>query len=226
MFNYEGHTASKNSGGGTGSSKPDGNKYQVEQGSSYIETTGQIASASESGGMKMKFKQSIGNHYWMTAYCGYNPKNSDSIRSISYSPLYDGIAKSFSFKYKKYDKASGNKHRFRVYKIGVVYRTADTSYTIKDHINLNGSWYNLMNFVEGGTYTGTVTVDIDQRAQPMGIYFQLETQGNGTGTTSSSYITVYDIQWQSTQSKEAIMMPYETHWYFNPPTPERPIWTS
>jgi len=224
LFDPRGFTAEKNSDGGTGSNSPASNAFQVERGSDYIYTSGDITSTSTSGGMKMAFNTSIGKHYWYTAYCGYGPKNSSPMRDLYYSPIYDGIVKGFSFSYKKYEGSSNNKHRFRINKIGVAYRTDNTMYSTYDVKNYSGQYYNLKNFVPGGTYTGTVTVDMELRQQPMGIYFQLETEGGGIGSAGGSYINVYNLQWISTQNKEAVLMPYGTNYYYAPPSP-RPIWT-
>lgn len=225
LFNYEGHTAEKNSADSTGSDAPGENNFQVQRGSTFITTTGNMISHNEAGGLKMAFARPIGDHFYMTSYCGYCPKNSPSLRNMNYSPIYDGIVKGFSFKYKKFDNAptSSNKHRFRINKIGVAYRTADTQYRLRDVVSY-GTNYDLMNFVSPGTYTGTVTCQIDRTAQPVGLYFQLETQGGGTLTTDGSFITLWDIKWESTETKEALMSPFTTYYNHTPATP-RPIWT-
>ena len=71
LFQMDGYTAEKNSSGGTGSGAPSGNAFQVEKGSSYITTSGRPVSKSESSALQMRYAQSISNHYYMTAYCGW-----------------------------------------------------------------------------------------------------------------------------------------------------------
>ena len=229
LFDMTGHTAEKNSDGGTGSGTPSTNKFQVERGSSYITTTGIPISKSESSGLRMIFAQSISNHYWMTSYCGWLSHNSANANQVKHSPLYDGICNSLTFNYKKYDDAvnSGRtNNRFRMMKMGMSFRDSSGSGYTRDLTPTSGQYWNLMNFgTSTATTTGTVTMSVPTNARPFGFYFQLETEGNGARYPSGSYIRIWNLKFGSTKNDEAILSPYEAQSSASAPYP-RKLWTT
>ena len=177
----------------------------------------------------MEFAQSIGNHYWMTSFCGYLRHHSGGLGGINYSPLYDGIAHKLTFNWKKYDGAvasSKSKHRFRVQKFGLVHRNPSNTSTTRDAISVSGC-DNLTKFSTGSATTsgtGTLTFSTDI-SQPVGFYVQLETEGGGTGNTSGSWVKLWNVNWVSNKSKEAIMSAYKSYSAVDPPA-KREIWTA
>jgi len=228
LFDYAAKTAEKNPSNSTSSSGPTANNWAVEKGGSYISSSGNWGSKLENDAWKMQFNTKIGNHYWYTSYCGYLKHNSGGVGSIKYSPLYDGIAHKITFNWKKYDHAlaeNKTKHRFKVNKFGIVHRNGDSAVT-KDVKSISG-YTNLTKYAASYTTssgTGTLTFNTDQ-IQPIGFYVVLETEGGGTGGASGSWVKLWNVNWQSTESKDAIMSPYGTYSSFSAPS-KREIWTA
>lgn len=227
LFQMDGYTAEKNSSGGTGSGAPSSNSFQVEKGSSYITTSGRPVSKNESSALQMRYAQSISNHYYMTAYCGWAPYNSANASDIRHSPLYDGICNKLSFSWKKYDDAANSGHsnnRYRLRKVGMAFRNDSGSGYLKDLSVSGGNSGNLFNFNAPGTSSGTCEMTVPANARPFGMYFQLETEGSGARYPSGSYIKIWNLKFHSSKSDEALMMPYDSYSSASPPA-NRPIWT-
>ena len=229
LFDYTAKTAEKNSDGGTSSSNPGSNYWQVEKGSSYMSSSGDWSSKVEDGSWKMEFAQSIGNSYYYTSYCGYLRHNSGGPGGTNYSPLYDSIATGLTFNWKKYDSAvaSGkSKHRFRVSKFGLMHRTSSSSAQPRDTLMTTGCT-NLLNFgVSSSVSSGTGELTFaTSETQPIGFFIQLQTEGGGTGSTSGSWIKIWNVNWKSSKTKEAIMEPYTTYGWTTGPS-KRKIWTA
>lgn len=216
-------TAERNSGSsGTGSGAPATDTYQVERGVSYIVTTGHPMGGSGNG-FKMRFDTKIAKHYWMTSIFG--AEKHDNPSTHQYSPLYDANFKGITFKWKKVDNGSSSGQRFRIKKIGVVYRSGSTSTSLKD---LPTDSSNLFKHASVGTTTGTSTLELSSGlSHPIGFYFQLETEGSGGAIgTSGSSIEIYDLKFIGTNtSREAILSPRAAYSSMSPPA-KREIWTS
>jgi hypothetical protein len=236
LFEMNGVTNEKDSRGGNQDRDTVAtNEFDAEKGSTHIKSEGVAVHRSLNSGWKMSFAQSIDKSRYFSSYCGYSPKNSTALKTKKYSPLYDGICNGFTFKYKKYDGASAKgdtKNRYRVVKFLISYRSADTSYILRDCAFTGGNYYNLTNFINGsqegagkdGVFTGEVTCSMPTIAQPVGIICQLQTEG-GAFAQSGSYIIIYDLKFSSTKSNEAIMMPFDTYDSVSIPSP-RPVWTT
>jgi len=219
LFNTNSSTLERNSGSsGTGDGAPAPDTYQVEKGGDYIRTYGNPLT---SDGMYMEFKQTIGLHYWMCSIFGAHKQQDPT--DFNYSPLYDNIFKGVRFNWRKYDTGS-SKHRYRLYKMGVVYRSSNSGTTLKD-FGRDGS-QNLFNFGTTGHSDGTCELTLSSGlSHVIGFYFQLETQGGGVGSTGGSWIKISDLQYIGTNNnREAILSPRTKYSTRTPATP-RPIWT-
>ena len=221
LFNTNSSTLNTNSSGGTSKNSPGTNAYQVEKGDTYITTYGNPLSSS---GMYMEYKQSIGNHYWMTSIFGAHKQRNPA--DFNYSPLYDNIFKGVRFNWSKRDNGNSGstKDRFRLYKMGVVYRNSNTGTALKD-FSRDGS-KNLFNFGTTGTTSGSCELILSSGlSHVIGFYFQLETEGGGATTASGSWIKINDLQYIGTNNnREAILSPRTKYSTRTPATP-RPIWT-
>jgi len=219
LFNTNSSTLSTNSSGGTSKDTPGTDAYQVEKGGDYIRTYGNPLT---SDGMYMEFKQTIGNHYWMTSIFGAHKQQDPT--NFNYSPLYDDIFKGVRFNWRKYDNGSSSKHKYRLHKMGVVYRSSNTGTSLKD-FGRDGS-QNLFNFGTTGHTNGGCELKLSSGlSHVIGFYFQLETEGKGSGSTGGSWIHISDLQYIGTNtSREAILSPRTKYSTRTPATP-RPIWT-
>ena len=177
----------------------------------------------------MKFAQSISNHYYMTAYCGWAAQNSSNASNIRHSPLHDGICNQISFNYKKYDDAvaSGRtNNRYRLRKMGMSFRDSGGSGYLRDLTPTGGQYWNLMNFgTSTATTTGEVRMSVPTNPRPFGMYFQLETEGNGSRYPSGSYIRIWNLRFYSTKSDEALMLPYDAYSSASLPS-NVPLWAT
>lgn len=233
LFNMYGVTAEKNSDGGTGTSAPQANKFQVERGRSHITTSGVPVVRGESGCLEMKYAQSISNHYYMTSYCGWAVQNSSNASNINHSPLYDPICNKLSFSWKKYDDAvkdGRTNNRFRMVKIGMSFRSSSGGGYLKDLSAISGSYSNLFSFntnssASNGITSGTCTMSVPANSCPFGMYFQLETEGSGSRYPNGSYIRIWNLRFYSSKSDEALMLPYQAYSSATPPT-NTPLWTT
>ena len=229
LFNMYGVTAEKNSDGTQGNSAPAANKFQVERGKDFIETSGIPVKRNETGCLEMKFAQSISSHYYMTAYCGWLAHNSSNANAISHSPLHDGLCNQISFNYKKYDAAvnSGySNNRYRCRKIGMSFRDSGGGGYTRDLTPTGGQYWNLMNFgTNTATTTGEVRMSVPTQPRPFGIYFQLETEGSGPRYPDGSYIRIWNLRFYSTKVDEALMLPYQTYSSASLPS-DVPLWAT
>lgn len=233
LFEMNGRTNEKNSSGGTGSSAPGTNAFQTERGSSFIASSGVAVHGSMNSGWKMMYNTSIDASRWFSSSIGFCPYNSDDIRSMRYSPLYDGICNGFQFKYKKFDQAAQDgqtRNRFRAAKLLMVYRNGNTGYYLRDCPFTGGAYFNFSNFVTGssstdkGHFSGTISCSCPTLPHPIGMVCQLQSEG-GVGGKSNSYITIYDLEFYSSQTKEAIMLPFKEYYYTTKDDPQ-PMWTT
>jgi hypothetical protein len=172
--------------------------YWCEKASSYITTTGNPFASSESGAMQMKFAQTIGNHYWMTSVIA-ECKPVPDYNTKQYCPIFTGV-QGIRFKWKRYcagsdtAKSGAGRHRFRCFKVGATFRSGVNSHELLDCWYV-GSPHPFFQF-KAGTQSGEIALtlrNLQERKQLVGLWFQLETQGNDTGTVSGSYIKIWDL---------------------------------
>lgn len=232
LFEMNGVTNNKDSrNGNADNSSVPANEFDAERGDSHIASSGIAVHYSVNSGWKMSFAQSIDKSRYFSSRVGFAPYNSDGVKRMKYSPLYDGICNGFTANYKKYDAASAKgdtKNRYRVAKFVMIYRNGDIGYTMRDCSFTGGQYYNLTNFVNDsaktGVFTGSITVSCPAIAQPIGLVCQLQTEGGAFGQ-SGSYITIYNLKFTSNQNKEAIMHPFQTY-ENSTPNAKRAIWTN
>ena len=211
-----------NSSGGSKDENPPKNGYSVEdRAKTYLTVTGNPHTTS---GFKSAFNTGISNAYWMTTNYGADPRSNP--KNSAYSPLFDAIFKGVTFDYEKRDSSTNTKNRFKMWKMGVVYRASDSSMGLCDLTTDGG---NLFQFTGSSdqTFKGSCDLDcIENRtlSHVMGFYFQFRTEGGGK-YPSSSYVTIKNMRFKSTKSNEAILMPRSTFNSKNVPSGARAIWT-
>lgn len=198
------YTASVSSDGKSSSwpdkgTEPPRDTYWCEKGSSYIASAGNPFHGSNTypnGALDIGFAQKIGNHYYMTTLIGvpaYGPTNGWG--SHEYCPIFEEYVRGISFQWQKVCNGSGGKHRFRLIKVGGVFRTGNNKADVKLLDFSKVGTPELFKF-SAGTFSGKINLSIRnsiRASQLVGLYFQVETEGQSTGTVSGSHIRIWDM---------------------------------
>jgi len=219
------------------SSTPPTDGFTAENGNQLLfRSGGKPIASGQSGSMECYFNGGVSNQWSETFAIGYVPYTGAGIQQTKYSPLYDSILASAEFDYFIHDDAvrrGKTNNRFRMYKVGFVYRTGDGTHLLKDGTlsRVSGSDINALTrytstgFNSNGDASGRARVTPNARyQQPVGMYFQYQTEG-GPLNPDSGKIQIWNLKFQSTQSKEAIMHPFQTYPSFAPAS-KRAIWTN
>ena len=201
--------------GGSWSTIPK-NHYWCEEDVSYIKSYGSMFD--DTYPLTFEYDTKIGNHYWYTAIYGTDVKNTPP----DYCPIYPPV-ESITFDYIKTENTgTSGRHAFRVYKIGAVERTSNSSLSIRDLSTISSTGQSkLFSFTSAGTFKGSYTMGISGSTinHPVGFYFQLETEGNHTGGVNGNKIEIYNLtfKFKNNNDKYYILPKMKTYSTKNPP---------
>jgi hypothetical protein len=224
-------------GSNSAASSPPGDGFTAESGNQLLfRSGGKPIMSNKNQGMACYFNGGVSGQWSETFAIGYVPHTGAGIQQTKYSPLYDSILASCEFDWYIRDDAvrrGKTNNRFRMQKVGFVYRTGNGTYRLKDgsYSRVSGSnvdalrYYTSTGFdTSTGEASGRARVTPNTKyAHPVGMYFQFQTEG-GPLNPSDGLIEIWNLTFQSSSSVEALMSPYQTYQNFAPPN-ERPLWT-
>ena len=227
----------KSSNGTTSStSTPPTDGFTAESGNQLLfRSNGKPIMSSQSQGMQCYFNGGVSGQWSETFAIGYVPYTGAGIQQTKYSPLYDSILASCEFDWFIHDDAvrrGKTNNRFRMQKVGFVYRTGNGTYRLKDgsYSRVSGDnvdalrYYTSTGFNSNGDASGRARVTPNTKyAHPIGMYFQFQTEG-GPLNPDSGKIQIWNLKFQSSSSVEALMSPFQVYPNYLPEDP-RPLWT-
>ena len=218
------------------SSTPPVDGFTAENGNQLLfRSGGKPIMSSQSQGMECYFNGGVSGQWSETFAIGYIPYTGAGIQQTKYSPLYDSILASCEFDWFIHDDAvrrGKTNNRFRMQKVGFVYRTGNSTYRLKDgsYSRVSGDnvdalrYYTSTGFNSNGDASGRARVTPNTKyAHPIGMYFQFQTEG-GPLNPDSGKIQIWNLKFQSSSSVEALMSPFQVYPNYLPEDP-RPLWT-
>jgi len=174
--------------------EPPNDVYWAEKGPTHLAVSGNPMASSEDYGkaLDLGFSQTIGNHHYMTGYAGYVGNTNPG--DYNYCPIYGNVIVGIRFRWKKYcaGNESKSKHRFRMIKLGGAFRNTNGSRRLVDFTRDTSDLFKF----KAGTQRGSASLTLRNSTDAghlQGIYFQVETEGGGTGSVGGSHIRIYDM---------------------------------